>query len=165
MPKQARLLGSGVSLDSSLEGHSLRDLKLASITPGLARIFYFIPFDFILPLNVFGSNLSTSDSCIANICGITAGFCIAGPKSQPVHTRLGSHGATYVSSRRLPRALALGYTACSRALVTAASSSMQLKGDWLKGYPTFQPFQTLPLLHPAFQFQAYARNFFCSGRL
>ena len=38
----ASLLGSGVSLDSPLEGHSLRDL--ASITPGLARsfLFYFI---------------------------------------------------------------------------------------------------------------------------
>ena len=38
----ASLLGSGVSLDSPLEGHSLR--HLASITPGLARnfLFYFI---------------------------------------------------------------------------------------------------------------------------
>ena len=39
MPKQASLLGSGVSLDSPLECHSLRDL--ASITPGLARSFLF----------------------------------------------------------------------------------------------------------------------------
>ena len=39
MPKQASLLGSGVSRDSPLEGHSLRDL--ASTTPGLARSFLF----------------------------------------------------------------------------------------------------------------------------
>ena len=39
MPKQASLLGSGVSLDSPHEGHSLRDL--ASIMPGLARSFLF----------------------------------------------------------------------------------------------------------------------------
>ena len=43
IPKQASLLGSGIPLNTSLEGHSLWDL--ASITPGLARthlnLFFF----------------------------------------------------------------------------------------------------------------------------
>ena len=44
MPEQAGLFGSGVPLDSPLEGHLLGDLAL--LTPGFARsyLIYFVLF-------------------------------------------------------------------------------------------------------------------------